>query len=241
MKKESRSIAIKVCIIGVLLIVAWIVSKYVLKLFDTKDKADLQKALQTANVGDYVTLGVYEQDNVESNGKEPIEWLVLDKQDDRILVISRYALDWVKFNEFEAIVTWETCTLRQWLNGEFYAKAFTENEKKYILEVTVPADRNPYFSNVDSGKAAQDRVFLLSIPEYEKLLTSEEMRIFMKPGKIHKQGERDGVYWWLRSPGCESIKAAFVFNHGNALFTYGDWVTNGFIAVRPILWIELKS
>ncbi|MBO4317430.1 MAG: hypothetical protein J5855_04020 [Mailhella sp.] len=171
-----------------------------------------------------------------------LNWYVLDIQGRKVmLMLAEAELGKIPYNEKKEPVTWETCTLRQWLNGEFYAKAFTENEKKYILEVTVPADRNPYFSNVDSGKAAQDRVFLLSIPEYEKLLTSEEMRIFMKPGKIHKQGERDGVYWWLRSPGCESIKAAFVFNHGNALFTYGDWVTNGFIAVRPILWIELKS
>ena len=74
MKKESRSIAIKICIIGVLLVVAWILSKYIFELFDPeeKNKAELQKTLQAANVGDYITLGVYEQDNVESNGKEPM-------------------------------------------------------------------------------------------------------------------------------------------------------------------------
>ena len=85
MKKESRSLAIKICIIGVLLAAAWLLSNYMFKLLDTgeKNKADLQKVLQAANVGDYVTLGVYEQDNVESNGKEPIEWRVLDQQDDR--------------------------------------------------------------------------------------------------------------------------------------------------------------
>ena len=51
------------------------------------------EALRSAEVGSYILFGEYEQDSDESTGKEAIEWLVLDKQDDKMLVISRYGLD----------------------------------------------------------------------------------------------------------------------------------------------------
>jgi len=55
--------------------------------------------LSKAVVGDYITFGAYEQDYNTSNGKEAIEWLVLEKKNNRLLVISRYALDCKRYNE----------------------------------------------------------------------------------------------------------------------------------------------
>ena len=49
--------------------------------------------IKTANVGDIIVVGTYEQDNNTSNGKELIEWLVLAKENNRVLVISDKALD----------------------------------------------------------------------------------------------------------------------------------------------------
>lgn len=241
MKKESRSIAIKVCIIGVLLIVAWIVSKYVLKLFDTKDKADLQKALQAASVGDYVTLGVYEQDNVESNGKEPIEWLVLDKQDDRILVISRYALDWVKFNEFEAIVTWETCTLRGWLNDTFISEVFEPSERDRILTTKVTADISP-LHDTPPGNDTTDRIFLLSILEEERYFTSSSERKCLATEYSFARGSfrsADGYcWWWLRTPGTDRYRASYV-NHEGIVRDAGH-VHDDLYSLRPAMWLSTK-
>ncbi|MBP3696995.1 MAG: hypothetical protein J6J45_05560, partial [Clostridia bacterium] len=80
------------------------------------DKGDFDADFSDTQVGDYITFGSYEQDNDLSNGKEPIEWLVLDKQDGKVLVISKYALDAKPYNDEYVDVTWETCTLRSWLN-----------------------------------------------------------------------------------------------------------------------------
>lgn len=49
--------------------------------------------IKTANVGDIIVFGTYEQDNNISNGKENIKWLVLAKENNRVLVISDKALD----------------------------------------------------------------------------------------------------------------------------------------------------
>lgn len=244
MKKESRSIAIKICIIGVLLVVAWILSKYIFKLFDPeeKNKAELQKTLQAANVGDYITLGVYEQDNVESNGKEPIEWLVLDKQDDRILVISRYALDWVKFNTVEAIVTWETCTLRGWLNDTFINEVFDKNERDRILTTKVTADISP-LHDTPPGNDTTDRIFLLSILEEERYFTTPTESLCLATDYCHARGsfrDADGYcWWWLRTPGTDRYRASYV-NHEGIVRDAGH-VHDDLYSLRPAMWLSTKQ
>ncbi|MDY6017558.1 MAG: TIR domain-containing protein, partial [Oscillospiraceae bacterium] len=92
---------------------------------DSADKAnsiyDQYKVekLKVAKAGDYVFFGAYEQDNSASNGKEHIEWLVLEVKDGKALVISKYALDCKQYNTNYTDVTWEACTLRRWLNNDF--------------------------------------------------------------------------------------------------------------------------
>ena len=49
--------------------------------------------LADAEVGDHVSFGTYEQDSDDSNGPEEIEWIVLKVEPDRVLLISKYALD----------------------------------------------------------------------------------------------------------------------------------------------------
>ena len=63
-------------------------------------------------VGDTIKLGTYEQDNNKSNGKEEIEWRVLDIDGNEALLISEYALDCKPYNEEYAEITWEDFTLR---------------------------------------------------------------------------------------------------------------------------------
>lgn len=82
------------------------------------DKYKVEK-LKVAKVGDYVFFGAYEQDNNTANGKENIEWLVLEVKDGKALVTSKYALDCKPYNTSYTDVTWENCTLRRWLNNDF--------------------------------------------------------------------------------------------------------------------------
>ena len=48
---------------------------------------------QNVAVGDILTFGHYEQDNDQQNGREPIEWVVLDIQNNQALLLTRYAID----------------------------------------------------------------------------------------------------------------------------------------------------
>ncbi len=125
-----------------------------------------RQQIRDTQEGKYFTFGRYEKDNKTENGPEPIEWMVLDRDGDRVLVISRYVLDCIRYDEEYRRVTWETCTLRAWLNGEFLDSAFDADERLLIRTAHVPADPNPDF-DVDPGEDTEDKLFLLSIPEAE--------------------------------------------------------------------------
>ena len=195
-----------------------------------------KRELQQANIGSTVSFGAYEQDNNEENGREPIEWEVLDKQGDRLLVISTYALDCLPYNTEYEKVTWETCSLRVWLNKDFLTNAFTEDERAMIPEVTVTADEDPD-ADPDSGYSTQDRVFLLSVQEVKQLFNrSDEARRCTTTAYVNANGSESG-WWWLRSSGTASTHAPGILGAGG--FDYsGNDVDEDEYAVRPAMWIE---
>ena len=51
------------------------------------------------SVGDYVYLGQYEQDGNALNEKEDIQWKIIDIQGNKALLLSRYVLEEIRYNE----------------------------------------------------------------------------------------------------------------------------------------------
>ena len=197
--------------------------------------------IASANVGDYVTFGKYEQDNDLSNGKEDIEWQILAKEYGKALLLSRYGLDCKPYNSEYTNVTWETCTLRTWLNSAFASNAFSSDEQGQIVSNTVTANRNPDF-NTNPGNDTTDKIFLLSIQEAEKYFSSDKERICQATAYTLAQGayipSTGCWWWWLRSPGQFPKYAAYVDYYGS-VFRIGDYVSPSEGAVRPALWIDL--
>lgn len=199
--------------------------------------------LAKANPGDTVFLGTYEQDNNTSNGKEDVEWLVLEVKDGKALVVSKYALDCKQYNTSNTDVTWETCTLRKWLNNDFINAAFSSYEKAMIPTVTVSADENPDYST-NPGNATQDQVFLLSITEANKYFGSDSARQCKPTDYAFANGAyvnsvNGNCWWWLRSPGVTQDSAAYVHSSGD-VYEPGSDVDIGTSAVRPAMWISIK-
>ena len=210
----------------------------------TKRMEIKRQQIRDTQEGKYFTLGLYEQDNKRETGPEPIEWMVLARDGDRVLVISRYILDSIRYDEEYRRVTWETCTLRAWLNGEFLYSAFDPDEQLLIRMTHVTADPNPDF-DVDPGADTEDKLFLLSIPEAEayfhpdpyvfprgvstKLYEKELAKYEAKPSTLYckttayaaARGNipRGGVFkgaanWWLRAPGMRASSAALADPYG---------------------------
>ena len=120
--------------------------------------------LSQANVGDIIKFGKYEQDGDTFNGKEDIEWRILSQEDGRVLVISEYGLDEKRYHYTCEEVTWEMCSLRQWLNDDFMDEAFTATEKTKIPLVTLENNNNSFY-DAPGGNSTDDYVFCLSIED----------------------------------------------------------------------------
>lgn len=236
-KAEQRTKRMKktVCIsafVLILLVVVLVVN------FGRKDN------LETAKVGKTVWFGTYEQDCDASNGKEKIEWIVLAKEEDRILLLSKYALDCKTYHTTFEDVTWEECTLRRWLNGDFIDAAFSDEERKKIATLIVSVEENSYYDG-NPGNATLDKIFLLSISEANQYFSSDIPR----QCKATKYAKTQGIYenevtgytwWWLRSPGYLLGYAPCVRSVGS-VDEYGHKVDTNNNAVRPALWVKLES
>ncbi|MBR3314903.1 MAG: hypothetical protein IKG18_12275 [Atopobiaceae bacterium] len=111
---------------------------------------------------------------------EPIKWRVLEVSGSNALVVADVALDDQFYNASYADVTWETSSVRSWLNGygaeanqpgtdyasrNFYNTAFaTSEERSAVLQSTVANADNQYWGT-PGGSDTTDRVFLLSESE----------------------------------------------------------------------------
>ena len=194
--------------------------------------------------GNYVTFGTYPQTK-SGTDQTPIEWLVLESDGETALLISRYALDAEPYNNKLIDTTWEKCTLRRWLNNDFYNRAFSAEEKKTILVSDVSADKNPRH-DTDPGNATKDLVFLLSIVEAKKYFANKEARMCAATDYAIKQGTytnsdytvdgRKACWWWLRSPGRSGDNAAYVNTDGSI---FSNDVNRSRSAVRSCVRVRL--
>lgn len=150
----------------------------------TKKSADLGTSSSHSGrtnrlrAGDVICLGTYEQDN-RGGQEEAIEWIVLETSGNNALLLSRYGLEAKQpFLDRYAACTWETSTLRQWLNSDFLDDAFTSSEEDCILETWVDNGKNqgnPNWSTV-GGDSTLDRIFLLSYAEAVTYFKTNEAR-----------------------------------------------------------------
>lgn len=201
----------------------------------------------TPKRGDVITMGTYEQDGNTKNGAEPIEWMILDEKDDRLLVISVKALETMVYDDTMGLsshIWWENCSLRKWLNKDFLSAAFSADEQKNILSTKLTTkDTHGTFET-------KDQLFCLSIADLRQYFPTNES-MMCKGTEVAKKangsvGESGNVCWWLRnilvSENWESMaydSAAYVQN--SPLYdinSKGCWLaTRGVIAVRPAMWI----
>lgn len=182
---------------------------------------------QVANV---LYLGSYEQDNNQENGKEPIAWLIANVQDDQALLISKQALDCLPFNDENIETTWETSTLRSWLEDVFLGEAFTQAERDLILP---------------NANATNERVFLLAREEVTKLFSEAGRRKLTGTEFARANGAKflgfttmfvDETDWWLSSVGEKTNEASYVDVKGN----FGSKKVTDKLGIRPALWVRLN-
>ena len=206
---------------------------------------------KSANLGDYIKFGSYPQ---TLNGQvQPIEWQVLSKENNKMLVISKYGLDARRFDSSSNVGfrkgimptgldakrfgpnsnLWKNSEIRQWLNSEFYNKAFTDQEKKCIN-----------LSNL-SDVGTSDNVFFLSYDEVKKYFANNTAR----QCKATDYAVKNGAYvyngdvkkavgcscWWLRS---RELCFVYLVDFDGDVHHFAVVICD-YILARPALWINL--
>ena len=216
-----------------------------------------------AEKGDIVEFGAYEQDDLMNSGKEPIEWIVLEKNEDTILLLSKYALDVLPFHKDPKGAYWESSSLRKWLNGYFLNNAFSDAEKEMIAETELTNAANIFYPSEAIRKNTRDKVFLLTLEDMAdasygfateggqkadktdiKAYNAKEInRIcaatpYAKALGLRTSGEEAACTWWLRTPGYLSTNATDVTRDGVASVGGSNvYMTGG---VRPAIYIKLR-
>ena len=230
--------------------------KYFSRLFTSN-----KKHMQVAGNGDDDEIGVASKVSkmLRFSG---INWLVLDEKKGKALLISEKILEKRPYHMKTEAVTWENCTLRKYLNEEFYDRL---GEVKIAIVKTRNKNPNNLWSGANGGKTTTDKVFLLSYDEMclyfstggnatvlsdykEGYDVSDENNI----ARISKDANGNMSGWHLRSPGLSNDQSASV--HPNGTISKGGSrigpgrrpITGsldnlgGSNGVRPALWIDLK-
>lgn len=134
---------------------------------------------------------------------EPIKWRVLQTDGNQALLLSDVALDDQKYHQVSENITWETSTMRSWLNGygagsnqqsldysrkNFIDSAFTAAEQAAISDSTVEnADNINY--GTEGGNNTTDKIFLLSESEVCNTDRAEKSG-FVKSRDIYDEARR---------------------------------------------------
>ena len=188
------------------------------------------------------------------------EWRVLEVQNNTALIITEYIIEQRAYHNAYKDITWADCSLRKYLNSEFYDR-FSAAEKSRIIPVLNKNPDNQWYGT-KGGTDTQDSIFLLSIEETVCRYFGDSSSKLYSPGKNQRywferkdknnskriarlEKRKEGSWWWwLRSPGRVSIKAVYIHGDGN-IGIQGNNILKGNISdgeckggLRPALWLK---
>ncbi len=181
------------------------------------------------SIGDVVKFGDY-------NGK-PINWFVAEKEEGLYLLVSNSVIDQKPYNkeggstdsssELYYANEWSQCSLREWLNGEFYDSAFSDTAKEYIVKCKLKNDVTEAY-NKSGGMDTTDKVFILSYSECNKFLYPKDLLNI------------DGDEYWLRNPSGTNVLSARTCNGRISDTNLSEKVETS-SGVRPAIWVTDKG
>ena len=197
---------------------------------DYSDAKVLAAKYKAANggVGTTITLGQYDQDGDASDGNEGIEWYVIAKSDTQAILLSKYALALMPYNETGEAVPYADSSIRTFVNETFYNTAFTAEEKAYIVPTKIS----------EGGKETENNVFILTSEMFTNYVsTSSTMRVAKasEAAKPNATYSTRSTYWWTSTTTGERVVC--VGTSGSA-YDAGATLSYG---VRPAIVIDFTK
>ena len=190
-------------------------------------------------------------------------WRILDIKNNTALIITENIIEHRAYHDVYNDITWADCSLRKYLNGEFYDK-FNVTDKSRISPVINKNPDNQWYGS-KGGEDTEDSIFLLTIEDVVCRYFGDSSEKLYSPGKNQRywferkdknnskriarlEANKEGIWWWwLRSPGRVNVKAVYIHGDGN-IGIQGNNILKGNISdgkctggVRPALWLKLES
>lgn len=167
-------------------------------------------SISDAQIGDVVAFGRY-------------TWYVTDRTDGICTLLCQGPVANMPYNDSKSDTTWENCSLRRWLNEDFYNSKFSDGEKAAIVTSHNTYTEDDTHYEMDCGNDTDDKVYLFSYSESETV--SDDIRAC-------------GIDWWLRSPGERQDNAVYALA-GGSWNLMGNDVDYSF-GVRPVIKVKVK-
>lgn len=226
-------------------------------------EAKVKASCEDGNVGDeyLIEFGNYWQEDTNGDGvadkndeKTPIRWIKWDNDEDgKVLLMAEKCLDSKPFHDTEEEVAWKDCTLRSWLNEEFLADAFSEQEQSAIVETTHDTKAAlSMFADRKEDISSTEKVFIPDVNELPGIAIKDNLLVGDR-GNLRRCtvntpycASLEGRYdvnkydnYWLRNNGQTNGEAMTITVEGGVMYL-GD-VTGIGVGVRPMLYLDLSK
>lgn len=183
--------------------------------------------------------------NIGTYENETLSWIVIDVKDGKALLLSEKVIDLVPYNTEKTEVTWETCSLRKWLNEDLYYGSFTDEERQMIVKTTVNNKDLPD-EGCNYGSDTEDYLYVLS---YREMLdTAADCDEYAKPSYTQIALEHHNnvrVSYWRRDPGMMgdgtvALKTLGTMEFDGRFQAYCSDVNSSYVGVRPAMWVDIN-
>ena len=236
--------------------------------YDVEEPIYIRHRTDLAQVGDIIQFGEY-------------SWIVLDVYGDHALILSEYVhimhyfdfrisyglatltpdepIEITRiggvFNDLHTLTTWESSSLRRYLNNEFF-NSFAPAERARIRETYVITNNNHWYFEEDNymsmgygGGNTYDHIFVLSVEEILQYF-GDSGQYENPPGgirwisdeyneaRIGRSLEGQPLWWWSRTPGRYRRLIAGVDVAG-IIYVGGMSANSCGGGIRPAMWINL--
>ena len=169
-----------------------------------------------------ISFGSYPQ-NYSLDDKSPIEWYLLEKREDKVILMSKYVLDVHRYDN-KINSNWKNTSISKFLNGTFYDTAFNNSEKQMIIS-------NPYKS--------VGNVFLLNLSEAEGYFSKSDTSISSSEFTTYANSQKASIknsYWLDASNGVSSLYVKDYYDGNNKYLDLKEK-----LGVRPCIVLKYNA
>ena len=187
------------------------------------------------------------------------EWLVLEKQGDKALLLLKHLIQQNDFKYSDYIyveLRWENNPLRAWLNDQYY-NSFSASDRERILLTELENAPSPWYG-INGGSDTKDHIFFLSLWDLVKYfgdsgqLAKGDSEGLTTKGKIKDQYDKARIAtdeagkkreWMLRTIGWE-VGSHLPINYFVSISKKGVVMVFGygpadFPQLRPAMWVKI--